>query len=150
MKKFALVLCAALLIIAAIWSTAQTKSLERSPYGAERELSEISMTVREGTVGPQAETVTLVIKNLSGKRFDYGAPYEIEKLKGGVWYSYPPEEDMAFIMILYMIEPNGTVEEAISLYSFYGALEPGTYRVVKSFNAEDGTQGVAFAVFAIK
>ncbi len=103
------------------------------------------MIVRDEAVGPQTETVMLVIQNLSGKKFEYGASYEIEKQIDGVWYSYPPEEDIGFIMILYMLEPNATAEETIILYSFYGRLKPGIYRVVKSFSAEDGTEEVAFA-----
>lgn len=108
------------------------------------------MIVRDETVGPQTETVILVIQNLSGKTFEYGATYEIEKQIDGVWYSYPPEEDIGFIMILYILEPNTTAEETIILYSFYGRLEPGNYRVVKLFSSEDGTEGVAFAVFTVK
>jgi len=126
------------------------RNLDRSPYSDEQELGEISMIVRDETVGPQTETVTLVIQNLSGKKFEYGAPYEIEKQIDGEWYSYPPEEDIGFIMILYMLEPNATVEETIILYSFYGSLKPGIYRVVKSFSAEDGTEGAAFAAFTVK
>lgn len=151
MKKTVLLIFALCIMLGSLAACSPVKqNLERSPNSDKRELGEISMIVRDETVGPQAETVTLVIQNLSGNTFEYGAPYEIEKQIDGVWYSYPPEEDIGFIMILYMLEPNTTAEETIILYSFYGRLEPGKYRVVKSFSAEDGTEGVAFAAFAVK
>ena len=148
LRKISLVVYAGLLFVLAACGT-PPPDLDRSPYGAENELSEISMTVKEAVVEAQADTVTLVIKNLSGKLFDFGAPYELETQIDDVWYTYPPKEEMAFIMILYTLEPYGMAEEPISLYNFFGTLEPGTYRVVKSFSSEEGTEGVAFAVFQV-
>jgi hypothetical protein len=152
MKKTVVLLFAAFLLMLTACGVAQPApqaDLERSPYSAADELSDISVTVAEGTVGTKAESVSLTIRNLSGKEYSYGAPYELEKEVDGVWYKYPPQEEMAFIMILYILEPNGTGEETVSLYSFFGELQPGTYRVVKSFSAEDA-QGVAFGVFDVK
>ena len=151
MKKTVLLIFALCILLGSLTACSPVKrNLERSPYSNEQELGEISMIVRDESVRPQTEVITLVIQNLSGKTFEYGAPYVIEKQVDGLWYSYPPEEDIGFIMILYILEPNTTAEETIILYSFYGRLEPGKYRVVKSFSAEDGTEGVAFAEFAVK
>jgi hypothetical protein len=149
MKKLTITVIAALAIIMAACSAASPK-LESSPYGAADELTDISMTVREGTVGRQAESVALTITNLSGKEYMFGAPFELEKEIDGVWHQCPPKEEMAFIMIAYILEPHGMAEEAITLHSFFGVLEPGTYRVVKSFNTENDTGGVAFGVFAVE
>jgi hypothetical protein len=148
MKKLATMLCAALILLASACGAAQT-NLERSPYGPADELAEISITVKEGAVGRQAESVMLTIKNLSDEEFYYGAAFEFEKQIDGLWYAYPPEEEIMFIEVLYILEPYASAEETIILYTFYGELEPGTYRVVKSFGTEDGTSGVAFGVFTV-
>jgi hypothetical protein len=46
-----------------------------------------------------------------------------------------------------MLHPNSTWEEEISLF---GTLEPGRYRIVKTFWFDDGTSGVVFGAFAVE
>lgn len=148
MKRFMLLICAVL--VALTVACGAESNLKKSEYSDANVLTDISMVVKEGTVERKVETVTLIITNLSSKTYMYGAPYELEVARNGEWYTYPPKEDLSWILIVYMFESDGTSEETITLYSYYGELKPGTYRIVKSFSTEDSENGVAYALFEVE
>lgn len=104
--------------------------------------------MEEGIVDRRAETLTLIIQNLSDIEYVSGVDFQIETERNGVWYQYPPKEDIAWIDIAYIIAPGGIHKDNISLFSLYGELKPGTYRVVKTFYHENGSS-VAFGVFSV-
>jgi hypothetical protein len=77
------------------------------------------------------DTVTLTVHNRTRWRLEYGVAYRLERRVDGEWRWI--NRDSAFILLLKFVEPGGREREEISL----GHLEPGRYRIVKSFMAPD-------------
>ncbi len=148
MKKTALLVVAALLLLAAGCSVAVV-SLEPSPYGSEQKSDDIEMTVNEQTVSTDVDTLTLTIRNQSDTEYTYGVMSQIETEIDGVWYVVPPKEEIMWIAIACILEPGGTNEESVTIKDFYGNLEKGHYRVVKTFSSESGSLD-AFATFSVE
>lgn len=148
MKKTALLLLTIWLILAA--AACSVPALEPSPYGAEQKNTDIQMTVDEQAVAGDAESVTLTITNTSDKEYTYGAASAIEAEQDGEWYVVEPKEELFWIAIAYIIAPGETNEEGVTLNEFYGPLEPGNYRIVKTFTDPDGSSLTAFGTFSVE
>jgi hypothetical protein len=76
------------------------------------------------------ETVTLTIENRTRWRLEYGVPYQLEHRTNGRWRWI--NRDSAFILLLKVLEAGKREREQIELPR---RLEPGRYRIVKSFTA---------------
>jgi hypothetical protein len=70
--------------------------------------------------------------------------------KDGKWYVVEPKEDIFWIEIAYIIAPGETNEESVTLNEYYGTLEPGNYRIVKTFTDPNGNSLTAFGTFAVE
>lgn len=81
------------------------------------------------------EEMTLTIDNRTDERLEYGVAYRLERRTNGEWRWV--NRDSAFILILKFIDPGGREREQIRLP---GHLEPGRYRIVKSFRAPESQQ----------
>jgi hypothetical protein len=148
MKKTVLLLLTLCLMLTA--AACSTPTLEKSPYEAEQKSTDIEMTVNEQTVAGNAESVSLTIKNASDKEYTYGAASTLEVEKDGTWYVVEPKEDIFWIEIAYIIAPGETNEESVTLNEYYGTLESGSYRIVKTFTDPDGNSLTAFGLFAVE
>jgi hypothetical protein len=76
------------------------------------------------------ETLTLTIENRTRRRLEYGVAYRLEHFVDGDWRWI--NRDSAFILLLKIVEPGKREREQIQLP---GDVEPGRYRIVKSFTA---------------
>lgn len=77
------------------------------------------------------ESISLRIENHTKETLQFGADYEIEKLNNGKWIKQPLT-DIAFIAIMYMLEPGKTEAYNISLYPDKIKYTPGQYRIRKN------------------
>lgn len=92
------------------------------------------------------ETLQLTIENRTRMRFEFGVAYRLEHRTGDRWRWI--NRDSAFILILKFIEPGGREREEIRLPP---DLEPGRYRIVKSFSAPAANRKVRATVeFAVR
>ena len=81
------------------------------------------------TSAAPGDTLELTVHNLTRTRLEYGVAYRLELRTGDDWRWV--NRDAAFILILKVAEPGAREREQIQL----GDLEPGRYRIVKSFTA---------------
>lgn len=103
----------------------------------ELSLTEVSMTIKEGTLSKTGATV--ILNNNSDKEYLYGTSYEIEVMKNGEWYKI--DAVLYFTSIAYSLDPHESVELTLSWQEGYGKLDSGTYRIIKNVDAlkEDGS-----------
>jgi hypothetical protein len=91
------------------------------------------------------QTLQLTIENRTRTRFEFGVAYRLERREGSRWQWV--NRDAAFILILKFIEPGAREREEIRLPDH---LEPGRYRIVKSFSMPERerelTRSVEFRV----
>ena len=146
MKKMILLAVAAMLML--VMSACGADVLEKSPYDAQT--ADLRMTIKPDIVAADAQTLGIVIESLSENEYITGVDFGIEMQRDGTWYTYAPKEDLEWIDIALIIEPGGVYEDEITLYSFYGKLKPGTYRVVKTFYQIDKDSSVAFGQFIVE
>lgn len=103
----------------------------------ELSLTEVSMTIKEGTLSKAGATV--ILNNNSDKEYLYGTSYEIEVMKNEEWYKI--DAVLYFTSIAYSLEPHESVELTLNWQEGYGKLDSGTYRIIKNVDAlkEDGS-----------
>lgn len=163
MKKTVLWLLAAALMLTAACGAPQTDDAvstqntqtpsadepEVTPSGAQNG-ADIVMAVKEQAVAGDVESVTLTIANASDKAYAYGAPWTLEAEKNGAWNVVEPLGPMVWIEILYMIAPGESHDDGLTINRFYGTLDAGQYRVVKTFTDPDGTSLTVGAAFTVQ
>ena len=64
-----------------------------------------------------------------------GSDWWIERLENGTWTLFAPPEHTAWTTIAFTIELEGTRDFHVDWSQFVDGLEPGTYRVCKTFSA---------------
>lgn len=96
------------------------------------DIKDIKMTIKEGTI--TNKSATIVITDTTGEDYTYGEYYRIDKLENGVWQNLNIiyEGNYGWISIGYKVGDNHKLEMNLNWESLYGALESGTYRIVKS------------------
>ena len=76
------------------------------------------------------ETLTLTVENRTRWRLEYGVPYKLERRESDRWRWV--NRDSAFILPLRFVGPGKREHEEIRLPE---QVDPGRYRIVKSFRA---------------
>ncbi len=77
------------------------------------------------------ETMTLTVENNTPTRLEYGVPYKLERRESGRWRWV--NRDSAFILPLRFVGAGKREHEDIRLPEH---VDPGRYRIVKSFTAQ--------------
>lgn len=139
MKKAIGVITALVLMLT---MAACAQSLAASEHGDLKDTG-IVMRVVDETVTSQTDSVTVEYTNNTDTQFAFGEEPHLEIKKDGGWYVVPVSKDAAWVDIAYMLSPNTSDEKAFSLKAFYGDLEPGQYRIVKTFFADGGDVAAA-------
>lgn len=93
----------------------------------------VTMTVVEGTAAPGQVTVTVL--NTTDMEIDSGNEWDfsLQVEQDGQWYDLKAKKAWAITAEAYIYEPNVPRELTFQWGGIYGSLEPGHYRVVKSF-----------------
>lgn len=94
--------------------------------------NDIFLSIKEDTL--KNTGVTLILKNNSNDKVQYGEPYEIEIKQNGVWHKIDVQID--FIMPIYDLDAKESTEIEIDWANEYGKLAKGEYRIIKSINVE--------------
>lgn len=100
------------------------------------EISDIVMTIKEGTLTNTG--VTIILKNNTDDEYVYGPDYYVEKYDDGKWKepSTITGDPLAWNDIAYTLKPNDSIELNIDFKLSYGELPVGAYRLIKRFSKE--------------
>ncbi|WP_404407996.1 immunoglobulin-like domain-containing protein [Jeotgalibacillus malaysiensis] len=106
--------------------------LKPTSYKNLNTLDGVFMSKKAGTLSPSGMTV--LFENQSKKDIVYGADYLLKEKIDGQWYELPViiEGDYGFTSIGYELPPSSTQEWEVDWTGFYGELEKGEYRLIKS------------------
>lgn len=126
-----------LLVLSILIVGCSTSSIgEESPHGEQVNLQEdITITLDKETYSAEGNILELTTRNESDEKISFGVPFSIEMREGDDWYIVEPNEEVSFIMIAYILEPDGEFTDEISL-SFYEALKPGQYRLIRQIDSQ--------------
>lgn len=97
----------------------------------------VEMSVQPDMAKP-GEELALTIRNETGEIVSYGAAFELEREVNGDWEQI--ELDLAFIQILLTLDPGEGATESVPLPD---DLEPGVYRIIKTFDLPGPDQAEA-------
>ena len=105
----------------------------------EDEISDVVMTIKEGTLSK--EGVTVVLKNNIDKDYTYGPDFYVEKYDDGSWkqVSTLTGDPLSWNAIAYPLKANDSVELTLNFKSTYGELSEGKYRVIKRISKDEDT-----------
>lgn len=137
MKKiFALGLLTTIFLLTACGST---NLGEESSHGSDvNNLEGVTIELTKDTYKSEGDNFELVVKNNSDKEVTYGVPYSLEYLSDGTWYVVEPEEEMAFIMIAFILAAGEEAAEELNL-TYYEPLAAGQYRIIRQIDGEELT-----------
>lgn len=91
--------------------------------------NDVSLMIKDGTL--TTKSATLILKNNSNKKVQYGEEYTIEIKKHGEWYKMNSSERW-FNMVAFLLNAGESKEIEVDLEYGYGKLKKGTYRIIKS------------------
>ena len=98
---------------------------------------------------PASGEVAVRMTNQSDGTLSYGAYYELQKLRGEVWYTLPQTPSRyprGWIAIEYLLEPGEREEFTVLLRGIYFPLGPGRYRVVKDAGYDEHWLAAEFVI----
>lgn len=103
----------------------------------EDEISDVVMTIKEGTLSKDG--VTVVLKNNTDDEYVYGPDYYLEKYDDGSWKqaSTLTGDPLSWNAIAYSLKANDSVELTLNFKLSYGELSDGKYRVIKRVSKEE-------------
>lgn len=111
------------------------KEAEPSPYEEVNTMENVRIELEKDVYDPEDEPFILNTINDSEDEISYGAAFSLEKEKAGEWYVVEPNEEMAFIMIVYSLDPGKKAQEELSM-EYYEPLKTGNYRIVREIEGE--------------
>ena len=117
-------------------------SLAPSEYGELKDAG-IVMRIVDETVTTETDSVMIEYINNTDTEIAFGKEPHLEIESEGSRYVVPVKEDAAWEDIGYILPPNGSDEKDFSLKFYYGNLNPGHYRIVKTFFADSGNVAAA-------
>ena len=131
MKKIVGLLCVLCLTFFIIASCGGNNLGKKSEYGDNvNNLEGVSLQLNQEQYKSEGDTFNLTVVNDSEKEISYGVPFIVEYLKEETWYEVEPDQEMAFVLILYTLPPNDQASDELNL-KHYEPLEPGHYRIVR-------------------
>lgn len=110
--------------------------LDKSVYDASQQSKDVTLLVKEKTITPQTEEITLVYTNNSSKEYIYGEEPHLEMEVDGLWYVIPVLDGVGWHEMGYILSPKDSREDIFTIKTYYGKLELGNYRIVKTLHAD--------------
>lgn len=107
----------------------------------------LEMAMQQSTYGPQSTQLKATLSNGTRHVYTFGEASYLQRKSDGAWEDVPFQEDVAWIMIAYVLEPGESQEVTLPL-NLFGALEPGPYRLVKDVSYETDGKTVEQKVWA--
>ena len=107
---------------------------EESPYGNNvNQLEDVSIEFAENLYNPIDNYFELITTNDSEEEITYGVGYTLDYLNEETWHIVKPNEEVSFILIAHILEPNSESSEEINM-TFYEPLNIGQYRLIRQIN----------------
>jgi hypothetical protein len=130
---------------------AQGLEIDNPVLSEHSELKDAGIAMRIADKMLTTETDSLMIEYINNTDIEvtYGEEPHLEIESNGSWYVVPIKEDAAWEDIGYILLPNESDEKEFSLKFYYENLNPGHYRIIKTFFA-DGSNLVATVEFDIQ
>lgn len=95
----------------------------------------IIMTIKEETLTKTG--VTILITNESDIKYYTGRGYGIDQFIDGKWYRLDLKEEMIVTADALSIIKDDPLDFTINWERYYGSLESGKYRIIKSVSSDD-------------
>ena len=137
-------LCLCLMFPTEIQAPAMVKV---TPFSAEKYTghnAEITLSVVKADITPNTEELTVLVANHSGEYQTYGQIFYLEREESSQWLPVSPLPGTVFEKATVFLPPDKANEEILNIKTYYGRLQPGSYRVVKTFG--DTYSSAAFYV----
>lgn len=100
------------------------REYNRSPENVKIEVLENTIT---------NTSVEILITDNNEYKYAWGVPFNIQKKENGEWKNLEyVSDELAWISIAYNLDKNNQLKQKLDIEEYYGQLEPGIYRVVKS------------------
>lgn len=131
-----------LLTMAACSKGLDIDSLALSEYGELKDAG-IVMRIVDEAVTTETDSVMIEYTNNTDTDVMFGEEPHLEIESEGSWYVVPVKEDAAWDDMAYILPSNGSNEKEFPLKFFYENLNPGHYRIVKTFFADSGNVAAA-------
>lgn len=125
------------------------KKFEKSMFDSSQQTSDVKLVVKENTVDPDTESITLVFSNLSDEEYIFGEQPYLEIFLNDEWYVVPYQKDVVWNMLAYILSPHDSREHTVDLKYNFGKLKAGKYRVIKELTSTD-VKTFAIAEFTIQ
>ncbi|NZA38615.1 immunoglobulin-like domain-containing protein [Eubacterium callanderi] len=107
-----------------------------TPFSAEKYTgynAKITMSVVKADITPNTEELSVLVVNHSGEDQSYGRIFYLEREENSQWLPVSPLPGAAFEKAMVFLPPNTANEETLDIGTYYGSLQPGSYRVIKTF-----------------
>ena len=145
-----------IVLIAAVAITGYTLWAQNQAHPTEEEspvkgvIFSDQLVVKELSVLTNPDAITYTIENKTGKTLEFSYAFIIKKLQpDGSLVDTDLTEDMAFIMMLGMLEDGKTLEDGISFDLLKEKPTEGTYFVYREYVDEQGEKYVPRVSFKI-
>lgn len=112
-------------------SLVKTTSFSLEKYTEDN--ASIVLSVAEKAITQDAGKLSVYMINHSGEDQTYGRIFYLEREENSQWLPVTPLPDTAFEEIGILLPPDTANEETMDIGTYYGRLQPGSYRVIKTF-----------------
>ena len=97
--------------------------------------SKISIELKEGT--STSSKATFIVTNTTKLDYNYGPEFALEKYSNDLWVALPLQDEISYTTEVFAVKAKSTIELTLDWSMEYGKLEPGNYRLVKTFMNEN-------------
>lgn len=105
----------------------------------ERSIKNVKMEIKEGTLNKNGASI--IIKDTNLYPFSYGYWFKIEKKVNNNWQELKIiNHEYSFPALGFNINKTGKFETNVKWTDLYGALDKGTYRLIKSVDDNEGKE----------
>lgn len=118
------------------WSASDVDEAALNPPG-------VMMRTEQASYPAGITGLKVLITNNTDEEISYGAPFILERKQDGKWLR-ADMEDMAWIMIAYLLPPGETNTDELGFDAFTDPLSAGEYRILK--NIGEGLYSAEFSV----
>ena len=127
-----------LLVLAGCLYACGRKQADPSPYSEDQfdQTGTIVLSIEHTQYDKSVTSFNYFVENNGEDPITFGAPYEIERYRNGVWESLPPAEDAAWNDIAYVVAPGEKWGNAFSFFPYDYTVTDGRYRLIKEIGGK--------------
>ncbi|PKM66794.1 MAG: hypothetical protein CVU94_07165 [Firmicutes bacterium HGW-Firmicutes-19] len=129
--------------------SAAAGNLNNSELADNDKVIPVYLELENTVVTDQTVPLKFTIKNNTQNAYFYGLMFTLLHYDGAKWVEVEMKEEMAFIMIAYVLNPGEIIDGGLDLSFYYNTLPKGLYRYEKKMMSEHGDV-IAFGQFNIE